>query len=53
MLLAAPPVILLHHFGYITSWRLRNSPYTSQLSQHCWRGLRQLFAPRVEWSPCQ
>ena len=39
------PVIQLHHFGYITSWRLRNSSSASLLSQHCWRGLRQLFAP--------
>jgi hypothetical protein len=40
-------VIQIHHFGYITSWRLRNSSSASLLSQHCW-GARQLFAPRVE-----
>ena len=46
-LFADPTVISIHHFGYITSWRLRNSPLASLLSQHCWRGLRQLFAPHV------
>ena len=29
-------VVSIHHFGYITSWRLRNSSYASLLSQHCW-----------------
>jgi len=33
LLFAAPPVILLHHFGYINSWRLRNSLSASLLSQ--------------------
>jgi hypothetical protein len=34
-LFAAPPVIQIHHFGYITSWSLRNSSSASLLSQHC------------------
>ena len=29
-------VIQIHQFGYITSWRLRNSSSASLLSQHCW-----------------
>lgn len=33
---AARPVIRIHHFGYITSWRLRNSSSASLLSRHCW-----------------